>query len=337
MKISIIIPTYNRAHIIVETLNSVSNQTIKDWECIIIDDYSTDDTDTTVGEYLSQYPDLAFRYMKNERSKGAQGARNTGVDRAQGEFVMFLDSDDLLLPFCIEERLRIVEEHKGYDYYCFTTYALMPDGSVKSKYKLCSPDSDDIERFLKFQNPWHTMGCIITKDAVNTVGYWDEKFARSQDSEFYLRLVLQKNLRGYKACHLSYDSLFRSSYSQASVSRSSVLSNAIQDTYYTYLNKVRKQLNDLGLWAKYKESYVYFSFYIYSRFLMPKGKMEDRFFNIYVDLMDEIDVPAYKKEIYRLYFKHRGSKAVMNSRILRLFFKSIPKIFILPSSREMLW
>ena len=92
---SVIIPTYNRSKEIVNALDSVVCQTFNDFEIIVIDDFSTDDTELTIKEL--NIPNLIF--IKNQRKKGACGARNTGCDIANGEWLAFLDSDDLINKF----------------------------------------------------------------------------------------------------------------------------------------------------------------------------------------------------------------------------------------------
>ena len=92
--ISIVIPAFNRGFVIRRTLDSVSQQTFFDWECIIVDDGSTDDTKNIVAEYVEI--DNRFSICDNTRKKGAQGARNTGILKAQGEWILLFDSDDVM-------------------------------------------------------------------------------------------------------------------------------------------------------------------------------------------------------------------------------------------------
>ena len=94
--ISIVIPTYNRAKLIHRALDSVFAQTYGDWECIVVDDFSQDETKAVVEQYIAQ--DKRFRYVLNERKKGACGARNTGILHAKGDYISFLDSDDSFVP-----------------------------------------------------------------------------------------------------------------------------------------------------------------------------------------------------------------------------------------------
>jgi glycosyltransferase involved in cell wall biosynthesis len=107
MLVSIIIPTYNRAHLIAETLESVANQTYKDFECLVVDDGSTDDTQAVVEEFCKK--DARFTYLSRptNREKGANACRNFGFENAKGSYVNWLDSDDLLLDSHIEMHLAL--------------------------------------------------------------------------------------------------------------------------------------------------------------------------------------------------------------------------------------
>uniref|UniRef100_UPI0013E40851 glycosyltransferase family 2 protein n=1 Tax=Larkinella soli TaxID=1770527 RepID=UPI0013E40851 len=118
-EVTIIVPAYNRADLIAETLESVRSQDFADWECLIVDDHSTDATPQVCRDYVRR--DGRFRFLANARSKGAQGARNTGIDQAQGRYVIFLDSDDLLSSDCLSRRVALAHRHPAYDYYCFAT------------------------------------------------------------------------------------------------------------------------------------------------------------------------------------------------------------------------
>ncbi|WP_417857549.1 glycosyltransferase family 2 protein [Xanthomarina gelatinilytica] len=104
--ISIIIPTYNRAHVIGETLDSILAQTYTHWECIVVDDGSTDGTEDLMAEYMER--DTRFRYYHRpaERPKGPCSCRNYGFEHSKGVYVNFFDSDDLLKPEAFEKALN---------------------------------------------------------------------------------------------------------------------------------------------------------------------------------------------------------------------------------------
>ncbi|WP_161804648.1 glycosyltransferase family 2 protein [Lacinutrix himadriensis] len=96
--ISIIIPTYNRAHIIGETLDSIIAQTHTNWECIVVDDGSTDTTSEVMSKYIAS--DTRFRYYNRPKNKpkGPCSCRNYGFEKSKGDYINFFDSDDLLKP-----------------------------------------------------------------------------------------------------------------------------------------------------------------------------------------------------------------------------------------------
>jgi len=88
--VSVIIPTYNRAHTIGRAIKSVLNQTYQDFEIIVVDDGSTDNTE----EVVKSFRDKRIRYIQHKKNKGAAAARNTGIKSAKGKYIAFQDSDD---------------------------------------------------------------------------------------------------------------------------------------------------------------------------------------------------------------------------------------------------
>ena len=90
--VSVIIPTYNRAHLVGRAIKSVLNQTYRDFEIIVVDDGSTDNTKDIIKEF--QKKDKRIKYIPYEKNKGGSAARNTGIKAAKGEYIAFLDSDD---------------------------------------------------------------------------------------------------------------------------------------------------------------------------------------------------------------------------------------------------
>ena len=105
--VSIIMPSYNTARFIKETVDSVFAQTYKNFELIIVDDCSTDDTDDVVAPYLS---DARVKYIKNEKNSGAAVSRNRALQEAAGKWIAFLDSDDLWHPEKLEKQLKFMSE-----------------------------------------------------------------------------------------------------------------------------------------------------------------------------------------------------------------------------------
>ncbi|MFC7670076.1 glycosyltransferase family 2 protein [Hymenobacter humi] len=110
--VSIIIPCYNYGWLLAETLDSVLAQTYQQWECIIIDDGSTDTTRVVATSYQAR--DSRFRYVYQPNG-GLSAARNHGLQAATGEYIQFLDADDLLLPQKLELQVALLASHPEYD------------------------------------------------------------------------------------------------------------------------------------------------------------------------------------------------------------------------------
>ena len=108
--VTIIMATYNRAHLIVETLHSIQQQTFGDWECLIIDDGGTDNTQEVLAPLLEQ--DHRFHFLKrpNPYLKGLPGCRNYGLDVAQGAFIVFFDDDDIVNPDNLKTSLAVLQQ-----------------------------------------------------------------------------------------------------------------------------------------------------------------------------------------------------------------------------------
>lgn len=109
IKVSIITPAYNASEFIVETIRSVQNQTLSSWELLVVDDCSVDNT-VEIVEGLAQ-KDLRIKLIKAASNGGVARARNLGLERAKGEFIAFLDSDDLWLSDKLEKQVRFMEEN----------------------------------------------------------------------------------------------------------------------------------------------------------------------------------------------------------------------------------
>lgn len=203
--ISIIIPTYNRATVINVALDSVVSQTYVNWECIVVDDGSNDRT----FDVLKRYQDSRFHFLKRDRfPKGAPTCRNIGLANAKGDYVIFLDSDDYLLPFCLEQRFVAIKENKDCDFLVF------PMGKQKGKaiVKDNIPKYDDyLVSFLSANLPWSIMCPIWKISFLKQLGGFTEGYPRFNDPELMIRACLEvdvtyKILSGY-----NYDCVFKPS------------------------------------------------------------------------------------------------------------------------------
>jgi glycosyltransferase involved in cell wall biosynthesis len=189
--VSVIIPTYNRAHLIGETLDSVLAQTYGNWECIVVDDCSTDNTKAILKNYLVK--DWRFKYYHRPKSleKGANACRNYGVENCNGHFVMFLDSDDILFKSCLESRLAFSNANIGFDFYIYQSILFNKHpGDLNIIPNLLEKEESDISRFISYDYPWNISAALIElKYLTNTKIKWDEQLQHHQDLDFYFRLL----------------------------------------------------------------------------------------------------------------------------------------------------
>lgn len=192
--ISIVIPIYNRAHLLAETLNSVFGQTYINWECILVDDGSTDGSLDLCREFLRK--DNRF-FLLNRSStflKGGNGARNEGLKNSNGDWIIFLDSDDLLTEFCLEERIKQLRINFTADMLLFQTgtfYNTIGDSDIvwnsfQEDNKLYS---SLILRFVEQDMPWHTNGVLWKKSFLLKIGGWNEVLRAWQDWELGIRAL----------------------------------------------------------------------------------------------------------------------------------------------------
>jgi glycosyltransferase involved in cell wall biosynthesis len=127
--ISFIIPMYNRANLVGETLDSVLAQTYQGWECIVVDDGSTDNSLEVVQEYCNRDQRIRLMSRPKEREKGAPTCRNIGVENTTGEYVYFLDSDDLLSPEFSQTIIDAIKNYPEAEYAAFQFDAFLESPS----------------------------------------------------------------------------------------------------------------------------------------------------------------------------------------------------------------
>lgn len=159
--VSIIMPSYNTANYIEASIESVRHQTYENWELIIVDDCSTDDTDEVVRPFLT---DGRIRYLKNEQNSGAAISRNRALREAQGKWIAFLDSDDLWLPEKLEKQVAFMEQN-GY-HFSYTNYEEINMSGKKTGVRVTGPKR--ITKTGMFNYCWP--GCLTVMYDAEAVG-----------------------------------------------------------------------------------------------------------------------------------------------------------------------
>lgn len=189
-RISIITPNFNREDLVTETLDSLLDQSNSNWECIIVDDGSTDRSLDIISSYARYDP--RFKLLKRQRGpKGACTCRNIGVEKAAGEYLIFLDTDDLLAPHCIEQRLEIMERHSQLDLAIFPAAIFSQRPYDVNKWWNIETDRNLLTRQLHQDAICQGTGCIWKKSSFCKIGMWNEDLMIWQDIDLFLRTWIQ--------------------------------------------------------------------------------------------------------------------------------------------------
>lgn len=252
--ISIIIPTYNRANVLEQTLDSVLKQTYTNWECIVVDDGSTDATDKMLAEYCRQ--DSRFQYHKRpkESPKGGNTCRNLGFELSKGTFIKWLDSDDVLSDDLLLSQVNAVStslENKyilatsKWNYFTDTIEDVMP--KIKQINKNYDSGFDLIYDFGTYNTflPPHVY--LVRRELIIKSGLWNESLSINQDGEFFTRVLLNAS----KVIHAEDSIAFYrygllkdnvSSFSTSEKYRDSILSWILIDTYIKIYTKEKNSI-----------------------------------------------------------------------------------------------
>ncbi|MCM3023154.1 glycosyltransferase family 2 protein [Heyndrickxia ginsengihumi] len=183
--VSVVIPTYNRGHLIETTINSVLNQTYKNFELIVVDDASTDNTESIV----NSINDERIRYIRLDKNTKGKRPRNVGINLSKGEYIAFLDSDDLWLPRKLEKQLEFIYSTgmEKADIMCFT--GLIIKNHFKEVYHKNKPYNNEniMEYILVGRNEVQTSTYMISSSIAKKT-LFDETLKKHQDWDFCLRL-----------------------------------------------------------------------------------------------------------------------------------------------------
>lgn len=184
-KVSAIIPAYNCEDYIKETIESVFSQTYRDIELIVVDDGSSDKTGEIAKSFGSR-----LKYLHQSKNTGPSGARNRGIDQAKGEYIAFLDHDDIWLPNKIEEQLKLLEGSKDLALvYCNGYNVNLSGREMDTLFDIAKPYRGFVFEQLILDNFIPTSSVVVKKNILDEVGGFNERFLISQDFELYLRIA----------------------------------------------------------------------------------------------------------------------------------------------------
>ncbi len=256
--VSIVIPVFNRKEDVEKMLQSILNQTYKDWELILIDDGSIDEVDMMMEGYAKI--DRRIRlYRRDILPKGGQTCRNIGFNLAKGKYIIFFDSDDLISSTCIEYRVDFMEKNKDIDFAIFPTKLFVDeeelnDGLVRYQWGVNgNHGNDDFISFLKMDLPFLVVTNIYRRSALLTHGIsWDQNILIYQDF-FFNFSTLSHGLKYLYGCNpdTTYDYYYRAHTDRKNVCGSHVSEDKLRSFIYMMSVVTDKLRGD----SKYSKQY----------------------------------------------------------------------------------
>jgi len=226
-KISIIIPTYNSSLFLKRTIQSVLAQTFTDWELLIVDDCSTDNTVDLVNEFVNK--DSRIKLFKTAQNSGGPAhPKNIGFKNSQGEFIAYLDHDDEWLPSKLEEQMNVFlnSEKKNLGLVSCGAYLINDTGKcfsvfIPQKKKNLFPE-------ILLRNPiYSNSGVLVKREVIETVGERDETMKYSEDWEMWIRIFKA----GYAIDYI-YKPLFRYHFHKENSTKILAYNTKIKDVEY---------------------------------------------------------------------------------------------------------
>ncbi|MDT0676805.1 glycosyltransferase family 2 protein [Autumnicola musiva] len=237
--VSIIIPTYNRAHLIGETLESVIAQTYKNWECIVVDDGSTDYTDKLLEFYCKKDSRIHYYHRPKGQQRGANTCRNYGFEVSKGHFINWFDSDDVMLPPFVQEKVNSFTT--TVEFVISSGYYVDENLTKEKKIKV-----NISEGLFKSYMKWNAQ--IITNSVLFRRGFLANKelfkawLTRGQEEELFSRLFLQLADNTYTVISEPLFLYRKHSKSKSFQNKDYIFSNKESESY-VYLENFKRSCN----------------------------------------------------------------------------------------------
>lgn len=184
-EVSVIIPTYNRAHLVARAINSVLNQTYSDFELIVVDDGSSDNTQ----EVIKSIADNRIKYIRHNINKGGSAARNTGIGLSESKYIALLDDDDEWLPTKLEKQVNAFKEVSDKVGLIYTGSEVREEGN-NSPLKTYIPKfrGDVRNKLLMGPMVCGSHSVLIKRECFLKVGFFDESLTSCQDWDMWKRI-----------------------------------------------------------------------------------------------------------------------------------------------------
>lgn len=189
--ISLIIPVYNRQNTILDTLKSIQNQSCQEFECIIVDDGSTDNSFVTVYDFISDKTNFKIVKRDNSHKPGGNGARNYGFKLSKGEYINFIDSDDILHVDFVKAKLQAIKNTLADVVISKSILTAMDINTIIRYEKRTKISSNLLNDFITLKISWYIIDPVWRKVFLMDKILFDEDLLKGQDRDFHIRMLLE--------------------------------------------------------------------------------------------------------------------------------------------------
>ncbi len=266
------------------------NQTSPDWEMIIVDDGSTDNTPEVVKESTSDLPNVHF-YRREREPKGSVVCRNIGFEKAEGKYVCHLDADDLVSPTFVEHRVAFMENHPEVDYASFPAKSFsdpleLPKFGDKGYTWGIGNDNDDLLlRMMKgYDYPFSVWNNIYKKESILSLP-WDENVLIYTDFSFIVPCILaglKHKFSGMQEVDYYYRKDFKD---KVAMTKNFVSDEKCESTIYLF-TKTLTSFEELKLDPIYKKKFFNFVILHFHRLMMSDANKSKKNIDKYIELVD---------------------------------------------------
>ena len=288
---SIIIPTYNRANLILETLDSVFDQTFKNFEIIVVDNHSTDNTKDVLLPLISEGK---IRYIQHDRNYERGKSRNTGMTNATGKYLTLLDSDDFLYPQCLNDAYVFATENPLLE--LFQNKFELVNDQRKTVYKFEFPSLNNQYKALCDGNFISCIGTFLSENVYSQFRFSeDPKMVGSEDYEIWFRV-----LGAYKMGRINKINAGVRQHPTRSVENTNIYD--FLDYQQTMINNTIK--NDVNLLSKYQAYLNRFNAWFYLKKLLHIKKSKHILFedNLLFKAIQTDTTIIFKLRFYKILF-----------------------------------
>jgi glycosyltransferase involved in cell wall biosynthesis len=269
--VSIIIPTFNREKVLQDTLGSLTSQSYINWECILVDDGSNDNTISIIEKNIAKDKRFSVYNRPFNKQKGPSSCRNIGLEKAKGKYVVFLDSDDVLSKTCLEKRVEIISKNEKLDFVVFSMghFKSLEDLYIdKNRVSVKLKKEEAVKSFLHFKFLWNTTRPIYNLQFIKNTGGFDESLSVYEDPYLAFRILLKTNYM-YEVVDIT-DCYYRVEENYRAENLNEKVKIKRANNYYLFVMKVFELMNQQDF-LEYSLDFKY----NYFRFLLEHGNIKE--------------------------------------------------------------